>query len=203
MAFIKTTRAAHAKGAVLEMYQHQEQHWGYVPNYAKLFSGRPEVLSRWGRLLAEIRRPVSDRLFELATFVVARELKHSSCSMAHGKILADIIGTDNVIAIAEGKTPDVLSDAEVAMMNFARDVARNAGKITSGQVEALKSLHGYTDDDVFDIAAVAAGRCFFTKLLDALGAEPDAGFRSIDARLRESFVGGRPMSLREDERLAG
>lgn len=203
MAFIKTTRAAHAKGAVLEMYQHQEQHWGYVPNYAKLFSGRPEVLSRWGRLLAEIRRPLSDRLFELATFVVARELKHSSCSMAHGKLLADIIGTDNVIAIAEGKIPDILSDAEVAMMNFARDVARDAGKITSGQVDALKSLHGYTDDDVFDVAAVAAGRCFFTKLLDALGAEPDAGFKSIDARLRKSFSGGRPMSLREDERLAG
>ena len=44
MAFIKTQRPGEASGEVLEMYRCQEDYWGYVPNYAKLFSHRPEVL---------------------------------------------------------------------------------------------------------------------------------------------------------------
>ena len=63
MAFIKTTRAADAKGSVLEMYERQESAWGYVPDYAKVFCHRPEVMARWGRLLAEIRRPTDTRFF--------------------------------------------------------------------------------------------------------------------------------------------
>lgn len=201
MAFIKTTRASDASGAAREMYGRQQDHWGYVPNYAKVFSHRPEVMARWGRLLAEIRRPVDDRRFELVTFVVARELKHSSCSLAHGKKLAEIIGRDNVLALADGLEPDVLTDAEIAMIRFARDIARDARKITSGQVEALKQIHGFSDEDIFDVAAIASARCFFTKILDSLGAEPDVAFMSLDAELRGKLGVGRPISHAKPERL--
>jgi hypothetical protein len=176
------------------MYRRQQDHWGYVPNYAKVFSHRPEVMARWGRLLAEIRRPADDRRFELVTFAVARELKHSACALAHGKKLADIIGADNVLAIAEGREPDVLSEAEIAMMHFARDVARDAGKITRGRVEELTGIYGFGDDEVFDVAAIAAARCFFTKLLDALGVEPDNALLSLDKEFRDKVGKGRPIS---------
>lgn len=194
MAFIKTIRAREASGAAHDMYKHQEEHWGYVPNYAKVFSHRPEVMARWGRLLAEIRRPADDRRFELVTFVVARELKHSACSLAHGKQLAGIIGKDDVIAIAEGQEPDVLTAAEVAMMRFARDVTRDARKITRGRVEELTKIHGLSDEEVFDIAAIASARVFFTKLLDSLGVEPDNAFMSMDLEFREKVGKGRPIS---------
>ena len=85
MAFIKTIAPAMAQGEVLEMYERQQAAWGYVPNYAKVFSGRPEVLARWGRLLAEIKRPMSRRRFELVTFAAAIELRNTACSLAHGK----------------------------------------------------------------------------------------------------------------------
>lgn len=201
MAFIKTTRAHDATGAIHDMYRRQQDHWGYIPNYAKVFSHRPEVMARWGRLLAEIRRPADDRRFELVTFAVARELKHSSCALAHGSKLADIIGEDNVIAIAEGAEPAVLTAAEVAMMRFARDVARDASKITRGRVEELTKIHGFSDADVFDIAAIASARCFFTKVLDALGAEPDNAFMALDAEFRDKVGKGRPISHMTPERL--
>jgi alkylhydroperoxidase family enzyme len=159
-----------------------------------VFSHRPEVMARWGRLLAEIRRPTDDRRFELVTFVVARELRHSSCSLAHGQQLVRIIGKDAVLALSEGGNPDCLSDAEIAMLEFARAVARDAGKITYGQVEALIKIHGFTDEEVFDIAAVASARCFFTKILDALGTEPDVAFMAMDPELREKIGVGRPIS---------
>lgn len=202
MSFIKTIAIADANGATLEMYEHQQSFWGYVPNYAKTFSHRPETMARWGRLLAEIRRPADDRRFELVTFAVAHELKHSACALAHGSKLAAIIGEQDVIAMARGKVPRNLTAAELAMMDYARQIARDASKITSGQVEALKTIHGFSDAEIFDIAAIAASRCLFTKILDALGSEPDAGFMDIDAELRRALTVGRSISQRRAERLA-
>lgn len=199
MAFIKTLPTDRVTGAAHDMYCRQEDHWGYVPNYAKVFSHRPEVMARWGRLLAEIRRPVDDYRFELITFVVARALKHSACTLAHGSKLADMIGDVSVIAIADGRQTDVLSDVDTAIVAFARAIARDARKITSGQVDALKSKHGLDDAEIFDIAAIASARCFFSKLLDALGSEPDVEFMSMNASLRQALTVGRPISHRKPE----
>ena len=201
MAFINTIRANQASGEAHKMYKRQEDHWGYVPNYAKVFSHRPEVMARWGRLLAEIRRPADDRRFELVTFVVARQLKNSACSLQHGKELANFIGEENVIALANGKEPDVLSAAEIAIVKFARDIARDATKTTSGQVAALRETHGLSDEEIFDIAAIASARCFFTKILDALGSEPDVSYMSFDKKMRQSLLIGRPISLVEHEHI--
>ena len=194
MTFIKTVPASEATGATREMYEHQEKHWGYVPNYSKAFSHRPEVMARWGRLLAEIRRPSDDARYELATFVAAREMKNSSCSMEHGRQLAKHIGADKVIAIAEGREDEVLNDTDLAIAQFARDIAHDATNVTSGQVQNLLRNHGLSDAEVFDIAANVAGRCFFTKILDALGTEPDVSFLEIEEELRDKLNHGRPIS---------
>ncbi len=200
MSFINTIPATEAEGPVLEMYQRQEGAWGYVPNYAKSFCHRPEVMAHWGRLLAEIRRPVDDRRFELVTFVVAIELGHSPCSLAHGLKLAAMIGADSVMTLARREWPSALTAAERSMVEFARRVARDASNITSGEVEALKVKHGLTDADVFDVVAIASARVFFTKILDALGSEPDSGFMQIAPELRRSLTAGRPIAVGEPER---
>ena len=202
MAFIETIRPIQASGAAHDMYKRQEEHWGYVPNYSKVFSHRPEVMTRWGCLLAEVRRPADDRRFELVTFVVANELRNSPCSLAHGKELANLIGKRAVLAIAAGKKADTLSNAEVAMVDFVRNIARDARKITSGQIEALKVKHGFSDEDIFDITAIASARCFFTKILDALGSEPDVAFMSVDDDLRRQLTVGRPISQHMPEYTA-
>ncbi|MEM9209166.1 MAG: peroxidase [Pseudomonadota bacterium] len=202
MAFIETVRPNAASGAVHEMYARQQNHWGYVPNYAKVFCHRPETLARWGRLLAEIRRPVEDYRFELVTFVVAHELRHSACSLTHGEQLASWVGEDAVKRIARGREEDVLSAKDAAIVAYARAIARDAFRVTAGQVEALTQHHGLTDEEIYDIAAIAAGRCFFTKLLDALGVEPDSTSMDIPAGLREILSVGRPISPRPVETLA-
>jgi uncharacterized peroxidase-related enzyme len=203
MAFIETIPAEKSSGAVHEMYKRQEEFWGYVPNYSKVFSHRPEVMARWGRLLAEVRRPADDRRFELVTFAVAIELKHSSCSLAHGNELAKIVGKEAVMAIAEGRECAALTAAEIAMMQFARRLARDASMITTGEVAALREIHGFTDAEIFDIAAIAASRSFFTKLLDALGSEPDVGFMKLDEDLRRVLTVGRPVSGKAPEFVGG
>jgi uncharacterized peroxidase-related enzyme len=196
MPFIKTTQPGDADDTVKAMYARQQAAWGFIPNYAKVFCYRPEVMARWGRLLAEIKRPMDLRRFELVTFVAAHEFRNTACTLAHGKALREFYGDEQIIAIAAGKFDGVLDEAEAALLRFARQVAKDASRITSGQVQALKDL-GYSDAEIFDVAATAAGRAFFTKVLDALGVEPDAPFRGLEAAFRDPLAVGRPIDVRE------
>ncbi len=200
MPFIETTKPEHATESVADMYARQQAAWGYVPNYAKVFCHRPVVMARWGRLLAEIKRPMDRRTFELATFVAAHELRNTACTLAHGRALREFLSDEQIIAIAAGKLDGVLDDAEAALVRFARQIARDASKVTSGQVQALRNF-GYDDAEIFDIAATAAGRAFFAKVLDALGVEPDAPFRSLEPSFRGPLAVGRPIDVREPARL--
>lgn len=61
---------------------------------ARVFSHRPELMARWGKMLAEIKRSVEHKRFELIAFVAAIELRNQSCSLAHGKMLAQLIARD-------------------------------------------------------------------------------------------------------------
>jgi uncharacterized peroxidase-related enzyme len=201
MLFINTTPPREAKGDVLEMYERQQSAWGFVPNYAKAFSHRPEVMARWGKLLAEIRRPMSPRRFELVTFAAAVEIRNTACSLAHGKALTAFFSEEEICAMAQGEYSSSVTEAEQAMMQFARQVAKDASRVTSGDVDLLKK-HGYTDAEVFDIAATAAGRAFFTKILDALGVEGDSSFMKLDRSFREPLTVGRPIACREVETLS-
>ena len=191
MAFIKTIASTDAKDDVRAMYARQHTAWGYVPNYAKVFCHRPEVMARWGRMLAEIRRPMDARRFELITFAAAHELRNSACVLAHGKALTAFFNEEDVIAIADQDVGDTVTDAEKAMMHFARQVAGDASRITSGDVEVLRS-HGFTEEEIFDIAATAAARAFFTKVLDSLGVEVDASFLKMEQTLNKSLTGRNP-----------
>lgn len=195
MAFIDTTAPADAQGEVAEMYERQQTSWGFVPNYAKIFSQRPEVLARWGRLLAEIKRPMDKRRFELVTFVAAYELRNSACALVHGNALAEFHSPETVCAIAEGRGDASLSEADQAMLRFVRQIARDASKVTAGMVGQLKQ-HGFSDAEIFDIAAAAAGRAFFTRLLDALGVEADSTTLGFDESFRRALTVGRPIDCR-------
>ena len=198
MSYIETIAADEAESAVREMYEHQQEHWGYIPNYVKSFSHRPEVMARWGRLLAEIRRPLDTRTFELVTFAAAHELRHTSCSLAHGNALTPFFTNEQIVAIARQDDLGFLTEAEREMVTFSRRVARDAASIDAEDIRRLKDC-GLDDGTIFDIAATAAGRAFFTKVLDAVGSLPDAAFRSLDEDLRVPLTVGRPISTDDDE----
>ena len=200
MAFIETIPPADATGEVRAMYERQQDSWGYVPNYAKVFSHRPEVLARWGRLLAEIRRPMDARRFELVTFAAAHELRNTACALAHGKALTRFFDPAAVLAMAEGGDVPGLTEAEHAMMAFSRKIARDATTVTQADADALRAS-GLSDPEIFDVAATAAGRAFFTKLLDGLGVLADAAFGALDVAFVEGLTVGRPLDSAAPEGL--
>ena len=199
MAFISTVPPAMAEGEVRAMYERQQATWGYVPNYAKVFSARPEVLARWGRLLAEIRRPLTTRRFELVTFAAALALRNTACSLQHGRLLTEYFADEVVCAMRDGRFTDAVPAIDEAIFRFAQKVATDASAVTSGDVDRLKA-HGLDENEIFDIVATAAGRAFFTKLLDGLGVEADSVFRQLAPAFRDSLAVGRPIGYREVER---
>ena len=193
MAFIDTIKPSDSEGEVRAMFVRQQESWGFVPNYAKVFCHRPEVMARWARLLAEVRRPMDDRLFELATFAAAHQLRNSPCTLEHGKQLGRFIGPEAVVALSRRESHPALSEADCAIAEYARKIADDASAVTAADVSRLKA-HGLGDDEIFDIAAAAAGRAFFTKLLDGLGVQADSAASELDDEFRAPLTVGRPIS---------
>ena len=132
MAFIETTPAAQARGAVRDMYERQQASWGFVPNYAKVFCHRPEIMSLWADMLHGIRSHVDPRRFELVTLAAAHALRSSYCALAHGKALTRYFSEDQIRAMLEGSeiSAQTLTEAEALMMAYARKVATAPWKVT-------------------------------------------------------------------------
>ena len=199
MAFLHTVPVEASNGPVREMYSRFQKQLGHVPNYAKAFSLRPDVMDAWGVLLKSIREHMSLRAYELATLAAARALRSSYCSLAHGSVLAEkVLDADSVVQIAEGAGP--LEPKERALMAFATKVVESACDVTRSDVEELRS-HGFRDEEIFDVAAAAAARCFFSKLLDAVGTDPDATYLEMSPSLRQVLTVGRPISSDPVERV--
>lgn len=204
MAFVSTVPACEAEGAVREMYARQQKAYGYVPGYAKVFSLRPELMGLWADLQRGIRRHIAPREFELTTLAAARALKSTLCSLAHGTCLLEFFSEEELVAILEGRgvSSGVISERDEALMNFADLVARDASAATQENIDDLRNV-GFSDEEIFDVAAAAAARAFFTKILDGLGSDGDHPYAELGVGLKESLSVGREMSLTMKECVAG
>lgn len=194
MAFISTILEDQAPDDVKRMYDQNLEKQGYIPNYSRVFSHRPQVMEAWGNLLRAIKSNLDTRRFELVTLAAARALKNSYCSLAHGSILRQkFYSPEQLTLIAKDYHRADLTPPEIAMMAFAEQIARDAAAITQNDIKELRGF-GFSDAEIFDIAATAAARCFFAKTLDALGAEPDEIYLELEEKLRQTLTVGRPIS---------
>jgi uncharacterized peroxidase-related enzyme len=189
MAFIKTIPEERAEGKLLELYKADRQTKGYVPNHTAAFSLRPEVYDAWQKLLGAIRGNMRLRRYELVTFAVASELGCTYCKLAHGAVLREnVLTSAELEAVARDFRSAGLAPAEVAIMEFAQKLTRQASSITPADVEGLRG-HGLTDAEILDVVLAATARNFMSKTLDAVGAEPDAVYEKMEPALHRALVG--------------
>lgn len=193
MAFITFIPPHRASQAARAMYERQAGFFGYLPNYATVFSQRPEIMPLWAHLQAGIKANMPQRRFELITLAAAYELRSSYCCLAHSKKLLETFTVAELRCIVQNDGEGVLSEVDVAVVRHARLVTRGAHKIMASDVERLRAV-GLGDAEIFDITAAAAARAFFTKLVDGLGAEPDAVYADLDPQLVDAMVIGRPIA---------
>jgi len=198
MPFLQTVPPEDASGEVKAMYDKDLAAQGYVANYTRAFSARPDVLQGWLALKDAITSGMDPRLYELATVAAATAIRSSYCSLVHGNILATgYYPAEQVVSIAgDGDEAAAALDAvDAAVVRFARKVAEEAEQITPEDVGELRRL-GFSDADVFNVILAAAARCFFSKVLDATGTLPDAALHDLPDQLRAALTVGRDIAPR-------
>jgi uncharacterized peroxidase-related enzyme len=194
MTFIETVPEGDASGELTQMYETDREMFGHVPNFTRAFSHRPDVYAAWRQLNGALKANMDLRRYELATVAAARRLRSSYCTLAHGSVLMDkFVTPDELAAIVSDHQAAGLEPVDVAVMNLADKVAQDATSVTQADIDALRA-HGLSEADVFDVIAAAAARCFFSKVLDGVGAQPDAKHAELDAPLRETLTVGRAIA---------
>jgi len=86
-----------------------------------------------------------------------------------------------------------LDETDVAVMDLAAKVATDATSVNQADVDRLRSC-GLSDQDILDVVLAAAARCFFSKVLDAVCAEPDGRYAGLDPTLRDTLTVGRAIA---------
>jgi uncharacterized peroxidase-related enzyme len=194
MTFIETVPEAGAPEPVVQLYEADRDAQGRVPNYTRAFSLHPDLYDAWRQLNGAVKQDMDLRRYELATLAAARRLRSTYCALAHGSVLASrFMPEEQLLDIVADHRHAGLDEVDVAVMDLAEKVAGDATLVSQEDVDRLRSL-GLSDRDILDIVAVAAVRCFFSKTLDALGAEPDSRFEELDPPLRRALTVGRPFA---------
>jgi hypothetical protein len=75
MSFIETVAPELAPDRLRDVYNDDLKNLGYVANYTKAMSLRPEVIAAWRNLVAAIRGKMRLRRYELVTIAAASALR--------------------------------------------------------------------------------------------------------------------------------
>ncbi|MPZ95927.1 MAG: peroxidase [Propionibacteriales bacterium] len=186
MSYLASTTEAPPSDDAAAMYERDLARLGYVANYTKAFAHRPDVMRAWEGLNGSIKAGMDLRRYELATLAAAERLRSIYCSLAHGKVLAELDSPKVVRDLVVDRAAADVSPLDVAIMDLAEKVAGGAADITADDLRDVRTL-GLTDAEILDVILAAAARCFFSTVLSAVGAEPDA-FAELDADLREALI---------------
>jgi len=199
VTFIETVPPEQAESAVADLYEADRAVFGHLPNFTRAFSLRPDVYAAWRQLNGAIKAGMDLRRYELATVAAARHLRSSYCALAHGSLLAgEFLGPDAVRAVIADHRTAGLDPIDVAIMDLAEQVAADATAVTDADLDRLRTL-GLTDAEIFDVVLAAAARCFFSKVLDGIGAQPDNKYASMEPALRDALTVGRPIAGRAEQ----
>jgi uncharacterized peroxidase-related enzyme len=194
MTFIQLVPPDEATGKVADMYDADRSASGDVPNSTQAFSLRPDIYAAWLQLGGALKAGMDLRRYELATLAAARSLKSSYCMLAHGSVLANqFMDADAVQAAAADHRTAGLDEVDVAVMDLAEKIARDATAVSQADIDRLRAL-GLSDEEVFDVVVAAGMRCFFSKVLDAIGAQADPKYAQLDPDFRDVLTVGRPIA---------
>lgn len=192
--FIARADEATAAGDTAAYLEGETGAWGFLPDYAHCFAGRPEVATAWRNLNLTIREGMDRRTFEIATIAAARARRSTYCTAAHTMFLRDICSDEeSVRAIDADPAGGALGERDAAVYRYATKVATDAASVTQADVDELRRL-GLGDQDVADLAYAVGARLFFTAVLDGLGAQLDrATADRLGPDLMPGLVVGRPV----------
>jgi uncharacterized peroxidase-related enzyme len=190
--YLKTISETEATGEIAERYTADIAAMGLLMEATSAWSARPDMLVPVENLLQQMRGTFSlgPTNFRLITFVAAKYVPSSYCAHMYFRSLSNVLGRDKVIAIHRDYRNAGLTAAEVAMLDYVRQITLDASKITPADIETLRG-HGFSDLNIADIALATSLRCFMSRYFDAVGATVEEVFLDDDLRVRAELAVGK------------
>jgi uncharacterized peroxidase-related enzyme len=180
---------------VTRLFDNDVEGTGYVMNLSRLWAHMPLALDGLSDLLGQVTRAgeLTYRQRCVLVAAAASTLGDSYCSLAWGKRLAEVAGSEVASAVIAGDDGGLEND-EQALARWARLVATDPNAIVADDVEALRKS-GFDDGQIVAVTTFVALRLAFSTVNDALGARPDfqLGSSTPDA-VRAAVNFGRPVA---------
>jgi 4-carboxymuconolactone decarboxylase len=155
---------------------------GFIPNVFLVLAHRPEEFRAFFAYHdALMDKPGNLTKAEREMIVVATSNLNQCqyCVVAHGAILR-IRAKDPLIAdqVAVNYRKADITDRQKAMLDFAVRVSTEAQKVSESDFATLGS-HGFTEEDIWDIAAISAFFGLSNRLANVTSMRPNAEFYSM------------------------
>jgi uncharacterized peroxidase-related enzyme len=155
---------------------------GFIPNVFLVLAHRPdEFRAFFAYHDALMDKPGNLTKAEREMIIVATSNLNQCqyCVVAHGAILR-IRAKDPLIAdqVAVNYRKADITDRQKAMIDFAIRVSMEAYKVSDADFATLKS-HGFTEEDIWDIAGISAFFGLSNRLANVTSMRPNAEFYSM------------------------
>jgi uncharacterized peroxidase-related enzyme len=153
---------------------------GFVPNVFLVLARRPDEFRAFfayhDALMAKEGGGISKAEREMIVVATSAANQCHYCVIAHGAILR-IYEKHPLIAdqVAVNYRKADLTPRRRAMLDFAMKVALHAEQVEDGDFVRLRE-HGFTDEDAWDIAAIAAFFAMSNRLANASAMRPNDEF---------------------------
>ncbi|MET3822426.1 putative peroxidase-related enzyme [Burkholderia sp. PvR073] len=155
---------------------------GFIPNVFLTLAHRPDEFRAFMAYHdALMDKPGNLTKAEREMIVVATSAVNQCqyCVIAHGAILR-IRAKDPLIAdqVATNYRKADLTVRQKAMLDFAMKVSQSAHLVGEADFDTLKS-HGFTEEDVWDIAAISAFFGMSNRIANVTNMRPNAEFYTL------------------------
>lgn len=155
---------------------------GFVPNVFLGLAHRPEefrAFMAYHDILMEKDSGLSKGERELIVVATSARNDCLYCVVAHGAI-ARIRMKNPLIAdqVAMNYRKADLSDRQKAMLAFAIKVCERSSEVVDADFEELRG-HGFSDEDIWDIGAIAAFFALSNRMANLTSMRPNAEFFSM------------------------
>jgi len=164
------------------IYEANREKIGFVPNVFRAYALRPEhfrAFMGYHDVLMRGESGLSRAEREAIVVAVSSENRCQYCMTAHGAALR-ILGKNPMLAeqIANNWRTADLTPRLRTILAFASRVNEPAFAATDGEIEALRGA-GLSDDDIWDVAAIAAFFGFSNRMAGLMDMRPNSEFYAM------------------------
>ncbi|MDQ6651056.1 MAG: peroxidase-related enzyme [Actinomycetota bacterium] len=165
-----------------KLFAKARENLGFVPNVFRSYSFRPDRLRTWFAHFKSLHVPtehLSAAEREMIAVVVSMANGCLYCLVAHGAALREQLGDPvNADRITLDYRRADLDERQLAILGYAEKLTRTPRECTQADLDRLRGV-GLSDEEVWDVAEVAAMYNFTNRMAMATNMIPNEEYHAL------------------------